>query len=149
MSENLDIVVPRFADYVGGIVLSVLVAGVLVLALIEATDVFFDAVGTLSFRRVRRSLRPRGIYLSTVPTASIAWHTLAAAVPGTRRRGRIALTGLRRPEHKAADLRRMLDLADRGLMRPVLDRTYPFEEAAAAHAYVETGRKRGSVVLTP
>jgi len=29
----------------------------------------------------------------------------------------------------------------------VLDRTFPFEEAPAAHAYVETGRKRGTVVL--
>ncbi|MEE6271970.1 NAD(P)-dependent alcohol dehydrogenase [Georgenia sp. MJ206] len=120
-----------------------------VTAEVDAFDVFFDAVGTLSFRRVRGSLRHGGTYLSTVPSAGIAWHTLTAAVPGSRRRGRIALTGLRRPEQKAADLRRMLDLADRGLLRPVLDRAYPFAEVAAAHAYVETGRKRGTVVLVP
>jgi len=32
--------------------------------------------------------------------------------------------------------------------RPVIDRRYPLESAAEAHAYVDTGRKRGSVVLT-
>jgi NADPH:quinone reductase-like Zn-dependent oxidoreductase len=30
----------------------------------------------------------------------------------------------------------------------VIDRSYPLEHAAEAHAYVDTGRKRGSVVLT-
>jgi hypothetical protein len=29
----------------------------------------------------------------------------------------------------------------------VIDRTYPLESAAEAHAYVDSGRKRGSVVL--
>ena len=30
----------------------------------------------------------------------------------------------------------------------MIDRVYPLEHAAEAHAYVDTGRKRGSVVLT-
>lgn len=115
----------------------------------DAFDVFLDAVGTRSFRQVRRALRPGGVYLGTVPTPAIFWHTLAALVPGRRRRGRIALTGLHPPAAKAADLREMLDLSAQGLLRPVLDRIYPFEEAAAAHAYVEAGRKRGTVVLVP
>lgn len=33
-------------------------------------------------------------------------------------------------------------------MKPVVDRVYRLEDAAEAHAYVDTGRKRGSVVLT-
>jgi len=115
----------------------------------EAFDVFFDAVGTTSFRRVRRALRPQGTYLGTAPTAALAWHTLAGRVPGRRRRARIAFTGLRGPERKAADLAELLDLAARGRLRPVLDRTFRFDEAPAAHAYVETGRKRGTVVLVP
>jgi NADPH:quinone reductase-like Zn-dependent oxidoreductase len=35
-----------------------------------------------------------------------------------------------------------------GALKPVIDRTYDLRDAAAAHAYVDTGRKRGSVVLT-
>lgn len=112
-------------------------------------DVFFDAVGTLSLRRVRHLLRPGGVYLSTVPSVAIAWQTVLAGLPGRRRRGRILLTGLRPAARKAADQAELLELAAAGRLRPVLDRVLPFEDAAAAHAYVETGRKRGTVVLVP
>jgi NADPH:quinone reductase-like Zn-dependent oxidoreductase len=42
----------------------------------------------------------------------------------------------------------LLDLAAAGELRPVIDRTYPLERISEAHAYVDTGRKRGSVVIT-
>jgi NADPH:quinone reductase-like Zn-dependent oxidoreductase len=42
----------------------------------------------------------------------------------------------------------LLELAAAGRIRPVIDRTYPLERIADAHAYVDTGRKRGSVVIT-
>ena len=113
-------------------------------------DVVLDAVGTLSLRRVRRILLPGGIYLSTVPSAGIGWHTLVAGLPGRRRRrGRILFTGLRPAARKAADQATLLELAAAGRVRPVLDRAYPLADAAAAHAYVGTGRKHGTVVLTP
>lgn len=112
-------------------------------------DVVLDAVGTLSMRRVRRVLRPGGIYLSTVPTAGILWHALVAGVPGRRRRGRILFTGLRAAPAKAADQTLLLELAAAGRLRPVLDRTYPLEDAVAAHGYVDSGRKQGTVVLQP
>lgn len=113
-------------------------------------DVVLDAVGTLSLRRVRRVLRPGGIYLSTVPSVGIGWHTLVAGLPGRRRRrGRILFTGLRPAERKAADQAALLELAAAGRVRPVLDRTYPLDDVAEAHAYVGAGRKHGTVVLVP
>lgn len=112
-------------------------------------DVLLDAVGTLSLRRVRRVLRPGGVYLSTVPSAGIGLHALVAGLPGRRRRGRILFTGLRPAARKAADQATLLELAAAGRVRPVLDRTYPLADAAAAHAYVGSGRKRGTVVLLP
>lgn len=116
----------------------------------ECYDVVLDAVGTLSLRRVRRVLRPGGVYLSTVPTTGILWHTLLAGLPGRRRRrGRILFTGLRPAPRKAADQAVLLELAAAGRLRPVLDRTYPLDEVVAAHAYVGSGRKRGTVVLEP
>jgi NADPH:quinone reductase-like Zn-dependent oxidoreductase len=44
----------------------------------------------------------------------------------------------------AAHLRRLM--AD-GSYRPVVDRTYPFDELREAYAYVDTGRKVGNVVV--
>ena len=49
----------------------------------------------------------------------------------------------------AEDLRFLANLAESGRYRPVIDRRYPFEQAVEAHRYVDTGRKRGNVVLTP
>ncbi len=115
----------------------------------ERFDVVVDAVGTLSLRRVRRVLRPGGIYLSTVPTAGIVWHTLVAGLPGRRRRGRILFTGLRSAARKAADQATLLELAAAGRVRPVLDRTFPLDDVVAAHAYVGAGHKHGTVVLVP
>ncbi len=45
------------------------------------------------------------------------------------------------------DIELLAQLADTGALRPVIDRCYPLADAANAHAYVDTGRKRGSVVL--
>ena len=39
-------------------------------------------------------------------------------------------------------------LAASGALKPVIDRTAPLEQAAEAHAYLDSGRKRGSVVLS-
>ncbi|MND07989.1 hypothetical protein D3C83_303330 [compost metagenome] len=46
------------------------------------------------------------------------------------------------------DLRDLTAFAESGAYRPVIDRIYPLEDAADAHAYVDTGRKRGSVALS-
>jgi NADPH:quinone reductase-like Zn-dependent oxidoreductase len=39
------------------------------------------------------------------------------------------------------------DLVQRGALRPVVDRCYTLDEIAGAHRYVDTGRKRGNVVI--
>ena len=49
---------------------------------------------------------------------------------------------------RAEDLRFLAGLAAAGDFKPVIDRRYPFEQIADAHRYVDTGRKRGNVVIT-
>jgi NADPH:quinone reductase-like Zn-dependent oxidoreductase len=39
-------------------------------------------------------------------------------------------------------------LVEEGSIKAVVDRRYALEEIAEAHRYVETGRKRGAVVVT-
>ena len=46
------------------------------------------------------------------------------------------------------DLRELARLAENGVLKPVIDRVYNFQQLPEAHAYVETGRKRGSVVVS-
>jgi NADPH:quinone reductase-like Zn-dependent oxidoreductase len=45
-------------------------------------------------------------------------------------------------------LNRIAELVESGIIRPVTDRIFPFERIAEAHAYVETGHKRGNVAIT-
>jgi NADPH:quinone reductase-like Zn-dependent oxidoreductase len=45
-------------------------------------------------------------------------------------------------------LQSVVDLAAKGAFKPVIDRNYAFADMKAAHAHVDTGRKRGNVVVT-
>jgi NADPH:quinone reductase-like Zn-dependent oxidoreductase len=47
-----------------------------------------------------------------------------------------------------AQLGQITKLIDSGALRPIVDRTYPFDEAPQALAHVESGRAKGKVVIT-
>jgi NADPH:quinone reductase-like Zn-dependent oxidoreductase len=110
-------------------------------------DVIFDAIGKSSFLRCRRILAEGGIYLTTVPSPAILLAQALTSKSAKRRAG-IAFTGLRPPAEKADDLGFLTTLVEAGGVKPVIDRSYPLEQLALAHEYVDTGRKRGSVVIT-
>jgi NADPH:quinone reductase-like Zn-dependent oxidoreductase len=106
-------------------------------------DVIFDAVGKHSFRRSRRSLKPGGIYI----TADLGFmYHVPLAVLVTRFVGsKRAKLGIGR--YRKEDLLLIKELVDAGKYRPVIDRTYAFDEVVEATLYVETGQKTGNVVL--
>jgi NADPH:quinone reductase-like Zn-dependent oxidoreductase len=108
----------------------------------ETWDIIFDTTGTAPYARCARSLRPGGRLV--IVLASFA-QTLGIGRP-PKASGKEVITGYvpARPE----DLEYIARLASIGELKPVIDRTYRLEDAAEAHAYVDTGRKRGSVVLT-
>ena len=106
-------------------------------------DVIFDAVGKHSFRRCRRSLKPRGIYISM--DLGFMYHVPLFALL-TRFLGRRRATlGLGR--YRKEDLVLIKELVDAGKYRPVVDRTYALDDVVDATRYVETGEKTGNVVL--
>jgi NADPH:quinone reductase-like Zn-dependent oxidoreductase len=111
-----------------------------------AYDVIFDTVGKSSFTRCRRALTRGGVYLTTVPGLPILLQTLITRV--STRRATIAFTGLRSTRLKLVDLAYLVDLAERGVIRPVVHERFALERIAEAHALVDTGHKRGAAVLT-
>jgi NADPH:quinone reductase-like Zn-dependent oxidoreductase len=112
----------------------------------DAYDVVFDAVGKSSFGRCRRALRAGGAYLTTVPGLPVLLQARTRHAGG--RRVGLAFTGLRPAADKARDMALLLGLAAAAGIMPVVDRTWPLARAADAHRHVDTGRKRGVVVLT-
>ncbi len=111
----------------------------------ESYDAIIDAVGKYSFRRGRRALRPGGTYVAT-DAGRFLLETVALLVV-TRWAGSKRVHGAIGRRSKE-DVRLMKELIEAGEFRPVVDRTYPLDQAAEAHRYVETWRKRGNVVLT-
>lgn len=114
----------------------------------QTYDIIFDAVGKSSFGRCNGSLKHGGVYLTTVPTLAIIPQMLGTSRVGGKR-ATFAATGLRPAEKKAKDLLFLKELCEAETLKPVIDRRYHFEQAAEAHRYVETGHKKGNVVITP
>ena len=109
-------------------------------------DVVFDTVGKSSFRACRDVLTPGGIYLTTVPTFAIMMKMLFGNKPG-QKRGKLATTGLRKPEPKRRDMDLLAEMVARGELHSVIDRRFRLEQIAEAHAYVETGTKAGDAII--
>lgn len=110
-------------------------------------DAVFDAAGKSSFSRCKRLLKPNGIYLSTVPSPTVLFHTFRPW-KSNGKRAAIAFTGLRPPQDKAADLRFLTTLAEAGHLKPAIDVLHPLSCAAEAHHRTDSGHKKGTVLLT-
>ena len=110
-------------------------------------DIIFDAVGKSSFSRCKGSLTQRGVYLTTVPSLAIPLQMLWTSRIGGKK-AKIAFTGLRPSNEKVKDLILLKELVEAGKITPIIDRSYPLEQIAEAHRYVEKGHKKGNVVIT-
>jgi NADPH:quinone reductase-like Zn-dependent oxidoreductase len=108
----------------------------------QTYDVIFDVIGKSSFSRCERSLMQNGHYLSANPGLSQQIRGLWPLI--TRRMKVVSEYTSRRNE----DLIFLRELIEAGRIKSVIDRRYPLEQIAEAHRYVETGHKKGNVVIT-
>ena len=113
----------------------------------ETYDVIFDTVGKSSFSRCKNSLTQTGIYLTPVLKLGILLQMLWTSMVGDKK-AMITFAGLRSASEKAEDLIFLKELVEAGKIKPVIDRCYPLEQAVEAHRYVETGHKKGNVIIT-
>jgi len=86
----------------------------------QTYDVVFDAVGKTSRSQWKSSLKEEGVFLSVKSPTS----------------------------EETDDLLFLKELIEAGELTAVIDRRYPLAQTAEAHRYVETGRKKGNVVIT-
>lgn len=106
----------------------------------ESYDLILDVISKSSFSDSLRSLKPSGCYLIANPSLS------------QRLRGRLTsgskkvIFGTTSP--RTEDLVFLKELIEAGKLKTVIDRRHSLEQIAEAHRYVETGRKKGHVVIT-
>lgn len=104
-------------------------------------NIILDAVGKQSFSSCKQVLKPNGIYVNTLPTPeTLVQSILTAFIPGKK-----AKFILETP--KSQDLLYLKDLIEAGKIRSVIDRTFPLQELAAAHAYSESERAVGKIAI--
>ena len=108
----------------------------------ETYDVIVDTAGTAPFSRSKASLKEKGRLLQVL-----------GSLPDLLRVPWVSMTSSKKviagpAAERADDLRFLAKLAEAGEFNPVIDRRYPFEQIAEAHRYVDTGRKKGNVVIT-
>lgn len=109
-------------------------------------DVVVDATGHLSYGAARPLLRPGGAFVSSELGPAGVNLALAAVGPAARALGR-RHARFPLPHADAGLAAQLAALMAAGAYRPVVDRTYDFDDLRAAHAYVDTGRKVGNVVV--
>ena len=86
----------------------------------ETYDVIFDAVRKISASQCKSSLKENGVFLSSRSST----------------------------EEKAENLIFLRDLIEAGKLEAIIERTYPLEQIVEAHRHVDTGHKKGNIVIT-
>lgn len=108
----------------------------------ERYDVIMDVVGASTFKACQHMLADKGRFAAIAGGIGDILAVLWAPIIS----GKKVIAGP--AEERPDDVIRIAELASNGTLRPVVDRCYPFEQMAAAHAYVDTRRKRGAVAIT-
>ncbi len=89
----------------------------------EKYDVIFDSVAKIPSSQRKKSLKKTGIFLNALGSSN----------------------GIK---PKTEDLIFIKELCEAGMIKTVIDRRYPMEEMVEAHRYVDSGHKKGNVVIT-
>lgn len=104
--------------------------------------VILDTAGKSSFSGSLRALEENGVYLNANPGLFGGIRTRWASKSSSRKA--ILWTA----GYTADNLLALQELVEAGVITAVIDRRYPLEQVADAHRYVDTGQKKGNVVIT-
>jgi NADPH:quinone reductase-like Zn-dependent oxidoreductase len=116
----------------------------------KGAEVVFDAVGGPTFEKLAEATAIGGLLIAygrfspdvtPLPLAKVLWKDLTI-------RGFVLPTAVALDDKLAALKQFIGEGLASGALRPIIARTFPFDEIVAAHRYLETGAQFGKVVVT-
>jgi len=107
-------------------------------------DVIFDASAARTFFSCKRSLTETGFYMTENPTKPgfQLVQVLLSSLMGDKKMKGAGLTNT-----GGENLELIRELLEAGKIKPVIEKTYPLDQIAAAHRHVENGHTKGKVVV--
>lgn len=104
-------------------------------------DLIFDVLGKSEFSQCENSLKPNGVLFYVSFKIKPLFHMLRTSLrDGKKVRCTLA-------SEKADNLDFIRELIEAGKIKTIIDKTFPLEQTAAAHRFVETGKPKGKVVI--
>lgn len=114
----------------------------------ERYDWILDTDSHHSILRVRRALRPNGVYVTLGGTTGPIFASLIIGPLISRFSDRWSGLLLWWKPFDPADVARLRELYAAGVIRPAIDRRFPLQRVVEALRWLEDGRQRGKVVIT-
>jgi NADPH:quinone reductase-like Zn-dependent oxidoreductase len=115
----------------------------------ETYDVIFDVIGKISLARSEKAMEQNGTYLLANPGLSQIvpglWIRVKSSLPGRQTGKKVVMQPA---GGTTEDLIYLKELIEAGKITTVIDRSFPLEQIVEAHRYVESGLKKGNVVIT-
>ncbi len=108
----------------------------------ESYDIIFDTVGKMSVKEFLKVLSKNG---QLILAAGLIAQMLQGAWASLTKKVKILAGEMK---ESRADMEFLASLYERGEMRAVIEKTYSLEEAREAHRLVDSGRKKGNVILS-
>ncbi|MCB0750282.1 MAG: NAD(P)-dependent alcohol dehydrogenase, partial [Ignavibacteriae bacterium] len=107
----------------------------------ETYDLIFDVLGKSSFSKCKDSLTQNGIYLLASFKSKQLLQMISTSLFGSKKVICALAPGSKR------DLISVKELIEDGKIKSIIDKSFPLEQTAEAHSYVEKDQKKGKVVI--